>query len=86
MTCQDVIEFLMDYIAGTVPPRERALFEEHLAICPSCVAFLQNYREVMSMTKDSLPAPGTEYAGAVPDELVHAILAAREQQEKGKSA
>lgn len=78
MTCRDVIEFLNDYVSGAVSPRERELFEAHLAVCPACVAFLQNYRQVLTLTKDAVP-PASHGAGEpVPEELVQAILAARQ--------
>ena len=74
MTCRDILDFLMDYDAGALTPRERALFDEHLAECPSCTAYLDSYRQTIRMGK-ALSAE--EASQAIPPELVQAILAAR---------
>jgi anti-sigma factor RsiW len=75
MTCRDIIEFLTEYTAGKVPPEERAIFEEHLALCPPCVAYLRNYQATVQLEKAALCTP--EKADPMPEELVAAILAAR---------
>ena len=76
MTCRDVIEFLTEYVAGTVTAEERAVFEAHLALCPPCVAYLHTYRATVQLEKAALG--GTEEAtDPMPEELVTAILAAR---------
>ena len=76
MTCRDIIEFLNEYAAGTVPADERIVFESHLAVCPPCVAYLKNYQTTVQLEQaafreqEATPAP-------LPQELVAAILAAR---------
>jgi anti-sigma factor RsiW len=76
MTCKDFIEFLHEYLGDELPEAQKRLFEEHLAICDSCVAYLSNYEDTMSLAKacfsDEEPVPHE-----VPQELVNAILAAR---------
>ena len=80
MTCKEFIGFLHEYLEGELPPEERALFDEHLSLCVSCVNYLSNYRDTMRLAKASLmesmasegPVPGD-----VPEELITAILAAR---------
>ena len=67
MNCRDVLDFLMDYDAGRLAPEERALFEDHLSICPSCVAYLQNYRATVRMEKSL----GALVDDSVTPELVH---------------
>ena len=74
MTCRDVIEFLMDYLDGALPPQERALFEEHFDVCPQCIDYLNTYRETIKLGKASFDDPACR---DVPEELVRAILAAR---------
>jgi predicted anti-sigma-YlaC factor YlaD len=52
-------------------------FTEHLAECPWCRAYLQNYRLTMDLERDAFPdaeAPAPETA---PEDLIKAILAAR---------
>src|SRR5438128_4830644 len=44
MTCRELIEFLIDYLDGTLAPQERERFDAHLAVCPACVRYLDSYR------------------------------------------
>jgi anti-sigma factor RsiW len=79
ITCRELIDFLMDYVTGDVTAEERAHFDEHLAVCPHCVAYLQNYRETMNATKAAHNCVTNEPVPKMPPELIQAILAARKK-------
>ncbi|MCA9268795.1 MAG: zf-HC2 domain-containing protein [Planctomycetales bacterium] len=76
MNCQELVDFLMEYLEGELPPEHQAAFEEHLRLCPPCVHFLATYKEAIVMGKiccqcsEAIPKE-------VPEDLVQAILAAR---------
>jgi len=71
LPCTEIIGFLADYLDGELPPDRRSEFDRHLAVCPSCVAYLESYKETIRMAKGSeLPVE------EVPEELIKAILAA----------
>jgi anti-sigma factor RsiW len=75
MTCHTFIDFLLEYLNGELPPEEQAEFEGHLAECPWCVAYLQNYRETIRLGRQAFadePVPAD-----CPEDLVQAILEAR---------
>ena len=72
VTCRELIDFLDDYVAGELPPEQAALFERHLAVCPSCVAYLASYRETIRLARGAAEPPAVE---DVPPELLTAILA-----------
>lgn len=76
MTCRDFTAFLDDYLAGELPPDERARFDEHLAICSNCERYLRQYRESIAIGRRAL-ADDRDLPDDVPDGLVEAILAAR---------
>jgi anti-sigma factor RsiW len=67
------MDFLGDYVAGTLETRERTAFEAHLAECPACIDYVRSYREAIRLAKDSL-TPVDDADGALPAELVDAIL------------
>jgi anti-sigma factor RsiW len=73
MTCQQLIDFIGRYRENELSSDERAEFDRHLAICPSCVAYLKTYEQTVLLAKassqDAVP-------GDVPDSLVKGILAA----------
>jgi anti-sigma factor RsiW len=74
-TCREVIGFLLEYLSGELPPERERAFEEHLAECPSCVAYLQTYRSTIRLARETLAPSGTPEE--LPRELLQAILAAR---------
>jgi anti-sigma factor RsiW len=67
---------LLDYVEGDLPVDTRRRFDEHMAACPDCVTYLRHYTETVRAGRlavaDEMPAD-------VPDELVTAILKARDQ-------
>jgi anti-sigma factor RsiW len=77
MNCKTLIQFLADYLAGELPCDQFAVFEEHLAECPWCVDYLRTYQEAVRMGRAALSTPDAPAAGAAPEELIQAILAAR---------
>jgi anti-sigma factor RsiW len=77
MTCREFIDFLMEYLSGELPARERAEFERHLAECPDCSAYLKSYEETIKLGKAVFADPDALVPQGVPEELVQAILASR---------
>jgi hypothetical protein len=53
-------------------------FERHLAVCPSCVAYLRTYEQTVLLAKASAGDPVPE---EIPEPLVKAILEARRKPE-----
>jgi anti-sigma factor RsiW len=78
LTCQELIEFLADYVDDELAAEERARFDAHLAVCPHCVDYLHGYRETIRLGRAAF-ADASEVPDEVPDELVDAILAARKR-------
>ncbi|MFN0011193.1 MAG: anti-sigma factor family protein [Phycisphaerales bacterium] len=78
MTCRELVEFVMAYLDKELPASQRAEFERHLTVCPSCVNYLETYRTTIEVSKAACcggadaPVPAS-----VPKDLVEAILRAR---------
>lgn len=76
MTCREFADFVMSYLDGELDATQRRRFEDHLADCADCVRFLREYRATVragqSAYADELPAD-------VPNDLVKAILDARQR-------
>ncbi len=77
ITCRELVDFLMDYSDGALAPEQSAAFEKHLAVCPPCVAYLKTDQQAVCLGK-SVCADDDHAAHDVPEELVRAILAARQ--------
>jgi anti-sigma factor RsiW len=74
LTCRELSEFVDDYVAGTLAPQKRALFEEHLTECPECHTYLWSWAATMRLLRD---AHADLEPGGIPERLVRAILVAR---------
>ncbi len=79
MTCRELVTFLMEYVDGTLAAVERSRFDQHLAGCPHCVAYVESYRQTIRIGKALAEAPDTPVPSEVPEELVQAILSSRRQ-------
>ena len=77
MTCHQVVELMTDYLDDALSAGDRARFEEHIAGCDGCRAYLaqlRTTREVVGrLAEESIPK-------TVEDELVKAF-----QNWKGES-
>lgn len=60
LSCKELVELVTEYLEGTLSPRDRSRFEEHLAICPGCVTYVEQMRQTISLlgrlTEESVPA------------------------------
>jgi anti-sigma factor RsiW len=48
MTCEHFVELVTEYLEDAMDDETRQRFEEHLALCPGCVTYLDQIRETMS--------------------------------------
>jgi hypothetical protein len=44
ITCQELTELVNDYLEGTLPAHEMALFEQHLNFCGGCDWYVDQIR------------------------------------------
>lgn len=75
-TCQEILDFLDDYISSELPAAQREEFERHLAMCPPCVAYLKSYEQAIKLGKSAC----SDAVEEPPEKLIKAILAARSKQ------
>src|SRR5438034_7522950 len=54
ITCKEVTELITDYLEQRLLPAERTRFEQHLSVCPGCVAYLDQMR-ITVKTLGSVP-------------------------------
>jgi anti-sigma factor RsiW len=76
MTCLDFVDFLIDYYEDRLGPEEKRIFDEHLAECDWCRAYLAQYRDTILLGRSSLACPEAASPPEPPEELIKAILAA----------
>ncbi len=70
MKCREMVELMTDYLEGALSARDRARFEEHIAGCDGCRAYLEQMRKTMRLAglllDQTIPAQ-------VEDELLQAF-------------
>ena len=49
LTCQELVELVTDYLEGALHSVDRVRFEEHLAGCAGCQAYLEQMRDTIRM-------------------------------------
>ena len=47
MTCREMVELVTAYLEGHLDPDARSRFEEHLAICDGCQAYVEEMRDTL---------------------------------------
>jgi anti-sigma factor RsiW len=79
-TCKKVIlDLLIEYEDGAMPPEDRADFERHMDMCPPCIRFLTTYRATGKTLKLLKPEE-------IPHDLAQSVLAfvrSRTRRESG---
>jgi len=59
MPCRELVQVVTGYLEGTLPEVDRVRFEEHLAACPHCTAYLDQMRTTLRLagrlTEDDIP-------------------------------
>jgi anti-sigma factor RsiW len=63
MNCRQVVELMTDYIEGALSAVERARFEDHIAGCDGCRAYLAQLRmtsKILGKLADEPVPPAVE--------------------------
>ncbi len=59
MKCREMVELMTDYLEGTLTATERVRFDEHIAGCDGCRAYLEQMRETVGalgrLTEEEIP-------------------------------
>ncbi len=78
ITCREFEEFVLSYLDGELPARQARIFEWHLRICRECREYLAAYNRTIELGQAVLGPPHEAVPEDVPEDLVRAILDARE--------
>jgi anti-sigma factor RsiW len=64
MTCEEFVELVTAYLEGSLPDDDRQAFDEHLALCPGCDRYLDQFRTTIDLLgelpEESLSSPGRQ--------------------------
>ncbi len=79
MSCREFETFIADYFEGTLSPRQKFEFELHLKVCRECRDYLAAYEAARKVTTSTLQDEHVAALSDVPEDLVKAVLAARQK-------
>jgi predicted anti-sigma-YlaC factor YlaD len=71
-----VDQFLMQYMAGELRGEVLRVFDDHLAECPTCRAYLDTYRRTIAIGKSAFVDENQPAADVIPEPFVKALAAA----------
>ncbi|HEX2086073.1 MAG TPA: zf-HC2 domain-containing protein [Solirubrobacteraceae bacterium] len=58
MTCRELVELVTEYLEDALPAGRRVRFEEHVAECEGCRAYLAQIRAVVWLLRRLADHPG----------------------------
>lgn len=57
LVCREFVELVSEYLDGTLPRRERARMDVHLARCDGCDGYLEDFRLIVQTLGETPPPP-----------------------------
>ncbi|HPK07890.1 MAG TPA: zf-HC2 domain-containing protein, partial [Aminivibrio sp.] len=73
MKCEQVREWMMDYLDGELPRKQERLVEEHLHSCEECHREFQEHQEVLDAVADNIEDPGEAYFASLYPRIMERI-------------
>ena len=58
LVCKEVVELVTEYLGGTLPAQDRVRFDQHLANCPPCTAYLAQMKTTLALAAELGSAAG----------------------------
>lgn len=74
LTCRQFIDLLYGWLEQEPDAMDGASMEAHLATCPDCVAYLQNYTRTTTLLRHARETPDAPLPDDVPEGLIAAVL------------
>ncbi len=81
LSCEEVNQFILDYLEGHLSRETARLFEKHVALCPNCGTYVAQYQATIAMIREQGEAPPDP-----PEELVEATLTFLQQHLNGHTS
>jgi len=78
ITCREFEEFVLRYLDGELPSKQAKIFEWHLRICRECREYLAAYKRTIEIGIALLGPADESVPDDVPEDLITAVLDARE--------
>ena len=77
ITCKEFEDFVLSYLDDELTPRQTRVFKMHIYLCRECREYLNAYQRSIELSKELQKEPGKPTAEDAPEDLIKAILAAK---------
>ena len=78
ITCRQFEDFLIDYLEGELPDRQKFVFELHLKVCRSCRDYMAAYKRAAEVSTAVLSGDDAELdLPPLPEDLIKAVVDAQ---------
>jgi len=77
ITCREFDDFILNYLDGELTSTQNRVFKVHLLVCRECRDYLKAYQRSIELSKQLLQEPSMPVLDEVPEELIKAILNAK---------
>lgn len=77
LTCKEFDEFMVDYLEGGLPLRQKFVCWLHVKMCRECAYFVRQYRRAIALGQAAFDDPEGRVPESVPEELIKAALSHR---------
>lgn len=74
ISCQELDEFISDYIEGKLPATINLKFRLHLIACRDCKSYISAYKRSIEMSKALCERLDSEIPDDVPEALISFVL------------
>lgn len=78
ITCKEFEDFVLRYLDDELSTNQKSVFELHLRLCRECREYLAAYERSREITCAISALPNESVPQEVPEDLIKAILDARE--------
>jgi anti-sigma factor RsiW len=76
--CQELADFILDYLEGGLEADVRERFERHLSRCANCRRYIAAYKTTVNLSRRAFDdEEATAGNTGAPEDLIHAILSSR---------
>lgn len=79
LTCREFEDFVLRYLDGELTKKQARVFEWHMRLCRECREYLAAYERALELGQKVISRSDDKLPEDVPEDLVRAILDAREQ-------
>ncbi|MEM9383761.1 MAG: zf-HC2 domain-containing protein [Pseudomonadota bacterium] len=74
LTCKEFDGFLVDFLDGNLPLRQKLSMHLHLGLCKDCREYVRDYERAITLGRKACSATEDEEVSDVPEALVQAVL------------